>query len=326
MKYAESIKYGGEWVSALKCNHTSAQNLGLICPECKEAIFWVEGHKRSFRDGKRVEIDSRFNHFKKAKADCELRVNSVSKEQLEQRNSIARGQRLEKIKRWFWTIFSNYFTTDIESKWTISQFIYAIKKATGAKAITHDNYGDNFLRVGLEFWEMQLGDFRDYIIDGASAGDTGFKTAVMLYENAINTNPRTIVQSPYELSEAQLDLHLDIVKEVVEFMLTSQQTDLRNKTCTAIAWTSMQLFKKSKYKDLMDDAINEVRLAGLTAHYAKMPDFLKAAQQTLAQAQFAALALIPWGEEFERLELGSCLNRELTEFSFPKPTIPSNIF
>jgi hypothetical protein len=322
MNYAESIKYGGEWVAANQCNHTSAANLGLICPECKELVFWVEGHTRNYKDGNQTEIKPRFNHHKKAGAECELRVNSISREQLEQRNALARGQRLEKIKRWFWTIFSNYFISELEAKWSLNQFVYAIRKASGIKHLPLTHYGDNFKTVGSDFWEMQLDDFRDYFLEGASAGDTGFLTAIMVFERSVNTRSKTIVQNPYELSEAQLNLQLDIVKEVIELLLTNQQTDLRNKACAAIAWTLMQLFKDSKYSALMQSALNEIKAAGMTRAYASMPPYVQSAHTTLAQAQFAALALIPWGAEFERLEAGMELERELTEVNFPQPEIP----
>ncbi len=52
----------------------------------------------------------------------------------------------------------------------------------------------------------------------------------------------------------------------------------------------------------MQSVLSEIRVSGLTRD-GGMPDFVQAAQTTLAQAQFAALALIFWGAEFERLEV-----------------------
>lgn len=321
MDYASSIRYAGRWIDASDCNHTSAKTLGLICPECKELVFLVEGHTRTLKNDVKKEIKPRFNHYKKSSDDCDLRVNSVSKEHRDQINSIARGQLQDKVKRWFWCIFSNYFLDDRQNKWLLSQFSYALKRASKGilNPVSPAHFGNAFQEVSFSFWEEYIDSFRDFILGEVSPNDTGFKVAVSMYKNISNRKETQIYQNPYELSVAQLDMQLNIVKEILQLLLTTQQNELRNKFCIASFLVLIQFFEETENSLYMKESLEAfnmgrevLKASGIemaSREEQKRHPATYAAQQSLAQYQFAILALIPWGDEFERLEANEKLTK-----------------
>jgi hypothetical protein len=77
MKFAASMRYGGELVEASECNYDDYKHLGLLCPECKSSVFLVAGSMRS-RKEKTFDVSAHFSHFKNVAPTlvqkCELRV------------------------------------------------------------------------------------------------------------------------------------------------------------------------------------------------------------------------------------------------------------
>ena len=39
MKYATSVKFGGELINAFDCDYDDYKELQLLCPECKEPVY-----------------------------------------------------------------------------------------------------------------------------------------------------------------------------------------------------------------------------------------------------------------------------------------------
>lgn len=110
MKYAASIKYGGQLIDVLDADHNSYKHLGLLCPECKNPVFLREGHRRTAPKSKEIiEVDAAFAHFKAQDPAialaCEKRVARYDRKELEKRATAARNQRLKLLQRWFWDIF-----------------------------------------------------------------------------------------------------------------------------------------------------------------------------------------------------------------------------
>lgn len=110
MKYAASIRYGGQLIDVLDCDHNSYKHLGLLCPECKNPVFLREGHMRTAPKSKEViKVEAAFAHFRAQDPAqvlaCENRVAGYDRRELERKALVARNQRLKLLQRWFWEIF-----------------------------------------------------------------------------------------------------------------------------------------------------------------------------------------------------------------------------
>lgn len=110
MRFAASIKYGGQLIEAVDCDYNSYKHLGLLCPECKNPVFLREGHTRTApKSRETVRVDAAFAHFKAQDPAivlaCENRVAHYDRKELEKRATAARNQRLKLLQRWFWDIF-----------------------------------------------------------------------------------------------------------------------------------------------------------------------------------------------------------------------------
>lgn len=110
MKYATSIKFGGELIHAAECDYGDYKKLGLLCPECKEPVFLRAGSTYK-RQEKEILINPHFAHFANSDPilvkNCENRVANYDEQELQRRVAVARGQRLKLLQRWFWQIFKS---------------------------------------------------------------------------------------------------------------------------------------------------------------------------------------------------------------------------
>ncbi len=109
MRYASSVRYGGQIISAVDCDYQSYKNLGLLCPNCKDAVFF-QGQSSRALEQKIISIPPHFKHF--AAKDpalvqqCEARVAKYDAKELLRRATSVRNQRLKLLHRWFWQIFT----------------------------------------------------------------------------------------------------------------------------------------------------------------------------------------------------------------------------
>ena len=66
MKTAISLYLGGNIVDAGNGDYSASRNLGLVCPFCRDAVFWVKPHDgvppRKLRLGKPVSAS--WKHYK----------------------------------------------------------------------------------------------------------------------------------------------------------------------------------------------------------------------------------------------------------------------
>lgn len=81
----------GEYIEAQKVNYIDCKAFQIVCPNCKEPTFKVNREVTSTP----VEYLSHYNRDKGYVAECELRVSSLSKEEIAKSNNLSRGQRLE---------------------------------------------------------------------------------------------------------------------------------------------------------------------------------------------------------------------------------------
>ncbi|KYC44160.1 hypothetical protein WA1_03215 [Scytonema hofmannii PCC 7110] len=107
MKYAASIRYGGQLFAAIECNYEDYLLLGLHCPVCSEPVVLRAAHNRIVHN-KEVKVASSFIHRAVKNpilvTGCELRVSRYSIAEIETRARSARNQRLKLLQQWFWQI------------------------------------------------------------------------------------------------------------------------------------------------------------------------------------------------------------------------------
>lgn len=111
MRYSISMYRGGFQIDAENCDHTSAKNLGLICPFCKEAVFYRSGSKYS-NANKTVTVKPSFVHYAidgdelTAGIECENRakrqegIDYLARLEIESKN-----QRLKLYNDHLWDMF-----------------------------------------------------------------------------------------------------------------------------------------------------------------------------------------------------------------------------
>lgn len=117
MRYSISMYRGGFQVDSEDCDHQSAKKLGLVCPFCKEAVFFRSGSKY-FKDGKQIEVKSSFVHYSidgddLAGVECENRSKrQEGVEYLERLQIESKNQRLKFYNDHLWEIFTSDFDAE----------------------------------------------------------------------------------------------------------------------------------------------------------------------------------------------------------------------
>ena len=114
MKYAASIRYGGQLVDADDCDYSDYKDLQLLCPECKEPVYLQKSSIRNLVY-KQTDIPAHFKHFSCTRAElvkqCESRVKHYDQKETDRRRTQARNQRLKVLQSRFWKIFLNNVLT-----------------------------------------------------------------------------------------------------------------------------------------------------------------------------------------------------------------------
>lgn len=109
MKYAASMKYGGELIEAHSLGYDAYYHLGLLCPECKDTVYLRRATKRKTKDGV-ISLPAVFCHFPTKDptlvSQCELRVSQYDEAELKKRKAKAKNQRSKMFARWFWQVLT----------------------------------------------------------------------------------------------------------------------------------------------------------------------------------------------------------------------------
>ncbi len=111
-------------ISAPNVSHGDCEKFQIICPECSEAVFKVERPN----DDKVIHY---FSHRRKDlafAAECDLRVDSLSKSFVQRVNGESRGQNL--------TIFLQVLESEVARQCFDEKFPQQMKAARRSKAVT----------------------------------------------------------------------------------------------------------------------------------------------------------------------------------------------
>ncbi|MDZ4876155.1 MAG: hypothetical protein CLLPBCKN_005575 [Chroococcidiopsis cubana SAG 39.79] len=218
MKLASSIRYGGQLVAAEECSYDDFLLLGLHCPECQEPVILRNTYQRQLQNGKIVNISAAFVHRKAidpATAQlCHLRVSRYDKTEIEHRASIARGQREKLLNMWFWEVF-------------------------GAYSPSFNMYKNLLQKEGFpKHWSPRLKLFKRYVKENKQQI---LKTAKLLVERSPSVLDRATLLNPSpdakeqknhflkvarRVSKLNIELHLAICSEVLDFLSQPRSNDL----------------------------------------------------------------------------------------------------
>ena len=218
MKLASSIRYGGQLVAAEECSHDDFLLLGLHCPECQEPVILRTAYQRQLPNGKVVKLNAAFVHRKAtdpitAKL-CNLRVSRYDKAEIESRASIARGQREKLLNMWFWEVFGAYSPS-------FKMYKNLLQK---------EEFPNR--------WLPKLKLFKQYVRENKQKI---LKTARLLVEKSPNVLDRAVllnssddikgqtnsfVKVAHRVSKLNLELHLAICSEVLDFLSQPRSNDL----------------------------------------------------------------------------------------------------
>ena len=203
MRFAASIRYGGQLIEALDVDYEDYKRLGLICPECKSAVFLRNKSERA---------TAHFAHFKASDPalvkQCELRVSSYSKEDLERKATQARNQRLKLLQRWFWEVY----------------FKYAFREGSIKRMV-----GETHILEQIKL-EHPVDEYVEYFRAHVNKNDVNHA----IDNSILTTKPEDLLSERVrgireKIANSEIELHKLICAEVIEFLKTKRNSPLLEK-------------------------------------------------------------------------------------------------
>lgn len=237
MKFAKSMRYGGELINAMECDYDSYLNLGVVCPECHESLYLRAGGERVSPKGKPYKIGAHWCHRKGTPeqiAGCELRVNGYTEQDRARIAAQARGQRLKLLQRWFWTA--------IEKEWGELPLFFDRDRSPVPKSYMG--------KTGDRLRDVMKSEYVKWIAYASEKHKKGeYSVSIDLFFGA--------QISPYRYEGSDL-MHWKILEEVIDFVCAIGQQRAFNEL-VKMAFYIMPSKKEQRafyeeYKDEMDDA------------------------------------------------------------------------
>lgn len=216
MKFAKSIKFGGQLVLAESCDYESYKKLGLICPECSNLVFLVKEQERESKKGKVFKVPAYFSHFKDTSINadrCELRVKQYSEKEVKKALNQARNQRLRFFQRWFWSLIDELkYNTELKplkNILTMHDELYKENPHYAKRMYEVHDAVKKFLRSNKE--ELIMAWINSYVNEDYdltyASPDSIFISDVLLKELS---------------SDLDLNMHVQICLEALDFALSSK--------------------------------------------------------------------------------------------------------
>ncbi|BDA74432.1 hypothetical protein CAL7716_085980 [Calothrix sp. PCC 7716] len=220
MKYASSLLYGGMLVDAEKADYKDYARLLLRCPFCGEAVFLVAGkhreeHARMAPKSKQIvlvkasSVSPAFAHFPGiASQNCELRSAKINSSFIARCKTKSRNQRLKVFQNSFGKLFENNIDNGVS--------LLSIYKKSNQ--FTPDKYFEDIEKdMRRDFMKRflnknNLAEFKDFAKTLCEAALENPDKALRLDDN--------FEDSKAWLVSLELDLHLQIVDEVIDFLQT----------------------------------------------------------------------------------------------------------
>ena len=284
MKYAAAMRFGGQLVEAIACDYNDYKYLGLLCPACKDPIF-LRAESVRFAGEKEIKISPHFSHFPAKDATlakiCEQRVAQYTEAEIQKRVSQARGQRLKFFQRWFWDCLMKicYGKMPDHLEEDIKNFPDKVTKACLGAVVMLEH----------ELKPEHKGDFMVILR--------------VLFHDIVSQNKEgchRIRNSINNLGALDVDIHLQIVSEAVDFLVAKrQQALLRESVASSIftgAYLSSLVIDEDSFNSFLD--IDGLENLDDSVQY----DFFFKASRYVFEVFLRSLLLVPWADEFAAIQ------------------------
>ncbi len=234
MRYASSMFFGGQLIDAAEADYDSYRDLGLLCPNCKEAVFLQATSQRQ-GGNTLIQIPAHFKHFKASKdaalvKECESRVQKYDASEFQRRASQVRNQRLRLLQRHFWNIFASYYESEFGV--LMSSTIESLPdEFTGQMRQLLSN---QFLSENLEYTQQLIRQFVEALFNHAHILISWDRS-----KPNIGVNPSYAIQNHFRQSlSGKLDLKMQklIACEVLDFLHSNSSRPLVEKLFTVACW------------------------------------------------------------------------------------------
>lgn len=292
MKYASSIRFGGQLIDAVDCDYQDYKRLGLLCPECKDPVFLrAEGTRQ--QNGKEVKIGAHFCHFAEKNPEqakvCEKRVGGYTQADIDKAVAKARGQRLKLLQRWFWSVLSEN-----------PQFKKG--RQIGEELGWYEPLGDTPSELDV-LWKQTANE---------SLEEDTEEIVSALKQDGAKQSIENIVSSMAEWARRVIDGGEDLIwmqiQGKIHFLLISR-LDIRQHQCICLEVVEFLLSRKQRH--LLKDLILSVN--GLGEMIYELPDSwaqsvavdCKASTKIDLYLLLDIICSVPWADEFARLSAES---------------------
>lgn len=305
MKEALAMKFGGQLKHADNCDRFSPLRLGLVCPCCRRDVSWMAGQDRTHsRTGTAYSIGAHFKHPRATSpeeiARCTERVSRLTPEERRINLEKAKNKRSRLFRLWFWHILDSHWFRCKDADFNAALFLLAGKIEARPGELSDnpltqymegrkkESYTEQHI-PGQEIVQMIDGyKFNTHIVMKAGmealatfsefASDS-FNIDVVEDEDACVTDVMANLGAL-----AKEPLHADIVREAIEFLGSRD-----NRPFVFALWQSCISYG-SRDEELGDElmALIQKRHEGVAIVLYALIGII--------------LSVIPWGEEFSRLE------------------------
>lgn len=297
MKYAKSLRYGGELIAAKDCDYKSFQKLLPLCPECSEPVHLRKGGNRTSSTGKSYEVATYWSHFKSVsaeqKASCEARVDSYSEVERQKIASKARGQRLRWLNQYFWQVWTS---VHLPAGADIATYEY-VKNIPTLQFESRLIYEANILSLMLRKEEnLAANPFRE-MLEAIARG----QQLALIRDDKHHLLLGELQVDFYESIEKGLDLHLHsrYCWEVLSFLCTARSRPILSDILAFSVHSILEscvagMLPKGVPSNLLLDSKKGIDTSKITIGVA---DSIFVHASTLSLGR---LAITPWSEIFQR--------------------------
>lgn len=208
MKQALAAYLGGLEIVAQKADYETYRELGLLCPCCKEPVFYRSGY--SDKLGKKYEPC--FVHYSRDKsAECEHRIlTKQGRLELEKAKQAGKNQRLELYNRRLWELFCHDRSDVMQpAPFEIKSKIIKAQSAVMQKLCQEDRvYFGKFI---IQYFEG-VDRFNIFELDEKAR----------LKKNTEFDRQATLEHTLYFQNKVNQQLHEQILNEIVDFLGTKK--------------------------------------------------------------------------------------------------------
>lgn len=234
MRYCKSLLYGGMLVDAQSADYSDYARLLLRCPVCGNAVHLVgtkhrQEYSRLAPKSRQIvivkphDVPAYWSHFNGIESEsCELRVQQIEEQDIERIATKARNQRLKLFQRRFWQIIQESHTFDPEDQ--IRELVLRLIRLASPEHARVYSVEAMLARL-QEIFRIKFRESDPTILK---------ETATNLLRDAKNS-PREMIAAATSddfvalldwLSILELDLHLAIVHEAIDFLRTKSAVPL----------------------------------------------------------------------------------------------------